>query len=202
MWLGTTAPATFPEASACSDSSPETSASHALRAVQISPEAPRLLMRSWIPASETVSQRQTGRAVCRCAQSESNETMREHAREGRPDTWPRHSAGPPKLKRGDLRARNPCFQVWVAKRRTHAAKREPVISVWGREARAFTLNRSASQFRARVHAKRDCRSPTPSPAECRCQREQRDHARSRDGREVDIVNTRESGKTHFIECDC
>ena len=46
-------------------------------------------------------------------------------------------------------ARNPCFQVWVAKRRTHAAKREPVISVWGRESRAFTLNRSASQFRAR-----------------------------------------------------
>ena len=82
------------------DSSPETSASHALRAVQISPEATRLLMRSWIPASETVSQRQTGRAVCRCAQSESNETMREHAREGRPETWPRHSAGPPKLKQG------------------------------------------------------------------------------------------------------
>ena len=42
------------------DSSPETSASHALRAVQISPEAPRLLMRSWIPASGIVNQRQIG----------------------------------------------------------------------------------------------------------------------------------------------
>ena len=170
MWLGTTAPATFPEASACSDSSPETSASHALRAVQISPEAPRLLMRSWIPASETVSQRQTGRAVCRCAQSESNETMREHAREGRPDTWPRHSAGPPKLKQGDLRARNPRFQVWVAKRRAHAAKRERVISVWGREARAFTLNRGARRFRARPSISRGLRPLSGSRTKRTCPR--------------------------------
>ena len=37
-------------------------------------------------------------------------------------------------------------QPLVAKRRTHAAKRERP----GREARAFTLNRSARQFRARL----------------------------------------------------
>ena len=152
------------------DSSPETSASHALRAVRISPEATRLLMSLCIPASGTVSQRQTGRAVSRCAQSESNETIREHAREGRPDTWPRHSAGPPKLKQGDLRARNPRFQVWVAKRRAHAAKRERVISVWGREARAFTLNRGARRFRARPSISRGLRPLSGSRTKRTCPR--------------------------------
>ena len=42
------------------DSSPETSASHALRAVQVSPEAPQLLMSSCISAAGTVNQRPFG----------------------------------------------------------------------------------------------------------------------------------------------
>ena len=44
------------------------------------------------------------------------------------------------------RERPPRTQPLVAKRRTHAAKRERP----GRVARAFTLNRSARQFRARL----------------------------------------------------
>ena len=46
--------------------------------------------------------------------------------------------------------RPPRTQPLVAKRRTRAAKRERVISIWGREARAFTLNLLASRFRGRL----------------------------------------------------
>jgi hypothetical protein len=42
--------------------------------------------------------------------------------------------------------RPPCMQLLVTKARTHAAKRERP----GREARAFTLNLLARQFRARL----------------------------------------------------
>ena len=62
------------------------------------------------------------------------ETTRRDLRDGRPGTRPRHPARPPRT------------QPLVAKRRTHAAKRERP----GREARAFTLNLLARQFRARL----------------------------------------------------
>ena len=70
------------------------------------------------------------------------ETLREHARDGRPGTRPRHSTGPP---RETSTHATPC-----RKARTRCAKRERVISLWGREARAFTLNLLARQFRARL----------------------------------------------------
>jgi hypothetical protein len=66
------------------------------------------------------------------------ETIREHARDGRPAPRPHHSAGP--LQETSTHA-TPC-----RKARTHAAKRERP----GREARAFTLNLLARQFRARL----------------------------------------------------
>jgi hypothetical protein len=66
------------------------------------------------------------------------ETTRRNLREGQPGTRPRLSAGPPR----ETSRRQPL----VAKASTHAAKRERP----GREARAFTLNRSARRFRARL----------------------------------------------------
>ena len=66
------------------------------------------------------------------------ETTRRDLRDGRPGTRPRHSAGPPRETSAHA---TPC-----GKRRTHAAQRERP----GREARAFTLNLLARQFRARL----------------------------------------------------
>ncbi len=66
------------------------------------------------------------------------ETIREHARDGRPVPRPHHSAGPPRETSAHATPRR--------KARTHAAKRERP----GREARAFTLNLLARQFRARL----------------------------------------------------
>jgi hypothetical protein len=66
------------------------------------------------------------------------ETIREHARDGRPAPRPRHSAGPPQETASHA---TPC-----RKARMHAAQRERP----GREARAFTLNLQARQFRARL----------------------------------------------------
>ncbi len=74
------------------DSSPETSAIHALRAVRSSPEAPRLLMSSCISASGTVNQRQIGARGL----SMRGETIRARDRDGRPAPRPIHSAGPPR----------------------------------------------------------------------------------------------------------
>jgi hypothetical protein len=115
-------------------SRPETSAIHARRAVRSSPEATRLLMSSCISASGTVNQR----LLRARGLSIYGETIREHARDGPPGARPRHRAGP--LQETSTHA-TPC-----RKARTHAAKRERP----GREARAFTLNRSARQFRARL----------------------------------------------------
>ena len=66
------------------------------------------------------------------------ETNRRGRRNGRPAHRQHLAPGPP---RETFALATP-----VAKRRTHAAKRERP----GRGARAFTLNRSARQFRARL----------------------------------------------------
>ena len=66
------------------------------------------------------------------------ETIRRDLGDGRPGTRPHQSAG---LPRETSAHATPC-----RKARTHAAKRERP----GREARAFTLNRRARQFRARL----------------------------------------------------
>ena len=116
------------------DSSPETSAFRGLRAVRISPEAPQLLMSSCISASGIVNQRlfwARGLSMC-------GETTREHALDGQPVHRRRLSAGPP--QETSARA-TPCRKTAYARR-----KRERPC----REARAFTLNRSARQFRARL----------------------------------------------------
>jgi hypothetical protein len=74
------------------DSSPESSAFRGLRAVRISPEAPRLLMSSCNSAAGTVNQRLFGARGL----SMRGETIRRDLRERRPSTRPRHSAGPPR----------------------------------------------------------------------------------------------------------
>ena len=117
------------------DSSPETSAFRGLRAVRISPEALQLFMCSCISASGTVNQRPFGARGL----SMRGETIREHARDGRPCTRPCHAAGPP-------RETSTHAQPLAETARGRCAKRERP----GREARAFTLNRSARQFRARL----------------------------------------------------
>jgi hypothetical protein len=66
------------------------------------------------------------------------ETIRDHARDGRPAPRPRHSAGPPRETSAHATA---CHKAPYARR-----KRERP----GREARAFTLNLLARQFRARL----------------------------------------------------
>ena len=73
------------------DSSPETSAFRALRAVRIVAEGPRLLMSSCISASGIVNQRLFGARGL----SMRGETIHGQARDGRPRTRPRHSTGPP-----------------------------------------------------------------------------------------------------------
>lgn len=75
--------------------------------------------------------------------------------------WRRDNAHARLITR-DFRARSPFFPSEVAKRRTHAAKRERVISVWGREGGAFSLNPSARQFRARPSDARGLRPPRGS----------------------------------------
>ena len=85
------------------------------------------------------------RGVSRCAERQSGETS---ARVGQAPGHATPLAHPERPRR---------TQPLVAKRRTHAAKRERVISLWGREARAFTLNLLARQFRARPSVSRGLR---------------------------------------------
>jgi hypothetical protein len=139
------------------DSSPESSAFRGLRTVRISPEAPLLLMSSRISASRTVNQRPFG------ARGISMRPIRKHrdnpARPRRRLAW--HSATsriwPTQIEAG----RPPRAQSVLSSlgRKTPYArrKRERVISVWGREARAFTLNRGARRFRARPSISRGLR---------------------------------------------
>ncbi len=98
-----------------SDSSPETSALRALRAVRISPEAPRLLMSSCISASGTVNQRLVGARGL----SMRGETIRRDLGGGRPGTRPRHSAGPP---RETFAHATPCRKTAYARRKTRTPR--------------------------------------------------------------------------------
>ncbi len=97
------------------DSSPETSAFRALRAVRISPGAAQLLMSSCISASGTVNQRLFGARGL----SMRGETIRQHAREGRPGTRPRHSAGAP--RETSARATS-CRKTAYARRKTRTPR--------------------------------------------------------------------------------
>ena len=84
------------------DSSPETSVFRGLRAVQISPEAPRWLVSSCISASEREPD------TFRCART--RDARRDNPR-ARPRGSARHSATPPRWPTPrDLRARNPLSQ--------------------------------------------------------------------------------------------
>ncbi len=97
------------------DSSPETSVFRGLSAVGILPEAPRLLMSSCISASGTVNQRPFGaRGLSMCG-----ETIREHARERRPGTRPRHSAG---LPQETFAHATPCRKTAYARRKTRTPR--------------------------------------------------------------------------------
>ena len=97
------------------DSSPETSAIRGLRAVRILAEAPRLLMSSCISDAGIVNQRLFGaRGLSMCG-----ETIREHARERRPDTRPRPSAGPP---RETCAHATPCRKIAYARRTTRTPR--------------------------------------------------------------------------------
>ncbi len=101
----------MPRNNAQPDSSPETSAFRALRAVRILAEAPRLLMSSRISASGTANPRPFGARGL----SMRGETIREHARDGRPAPRPIHSAGPP----GETFAHaTPCRKSAYASRKT------------------------------------------------------------------------------------
>jgi hypothetical protein len=97
------------------DSSPETSVFRGLRAVRILAEAPRLLMSSCISASEIVNQRLFGARGL----SMRGETIGEHAREGRPGTRPRHSAGPPPET---FTHATPCRKTPYARRKTRTPR--------------------------------------------------------------------------------
>ena len=97
------------------DSSPETSAFRGLRAVRISPEAPQLLMSSCISASGIVNQRLFGARGL----SMRGETIHGQAREGRPDTRPRQSAGPP---RETFAHATPCRKTAYARRKTRTPR--------------------------------------------------------------------------------
>jgi len=97
------------------DSSPETSASCAFRAVRISPEAPRLLISSFTFDAGTVNQRPFGARGLAMR----GETIREHARERRPDTRPRQSAGPP---RETCAHATPCRKTAYARRTTRTPR--------------------------------------------------------------------------------
>ncbi len=98
-----------------SDSSSETSAFRALRAIRILGEAPRLPMSSRISASGMVNQRPFGARGL----SMRGETIREHTREGRPDTRPRQSAGPP---RETFAHATPCRKTAYARRKTRTPR--------------------------------------------------------------------------------
>ena len=93
------------------DSSPETSALRALRAVRILAEATRLLTSSCSPASGTVNQRSFGARGF----AMHGETIREHARGGRPDSRAHLSAGPP---RETSTHTTPCRKTAYARRKT------------------------------------------------------------------------------------
>jgi hypothetical protein len=127
------------------DPSPETFAFRGLRAVRSSSEAPQLLLSSCTSASGMVNQGPLGREVSRCIERQSAST---------PATVGQCLGRATALAHRERPRRT---QPLVAKRRRHAGKRERVISVWGREARSFTLTRSASRFRARPSALRGLR---------------------------------------------
>ena len=97
------------------NSSPETSAFRALRAVRILPGAPRLLMSSCNSASGIVNQRPFGARGL----SMRGETIHGQAREGRPDTRPRQSAGPP---RETFAHATPCRKTAYARRKTRTPR--------------------------------------------------------------------------------
>ena len=98
-----------------SDSSPETSASHALRAVQISPEAPQLLMSLCIPTSGTVNQRPFGARGFAML----GETIRRSRGDGRP-AHPTHLAsGPPRETPAHA---SPCRKSAYARRKTRTPR--------------------------------------------------------------------------------
>jgi hypothetical protein len=97
------------------DSSAETSAFRALRAVRILPGAPRLLMSSYISASGIVNQRPFGARSL----SMRGETIREHVRDGRPGTRPRLSAGAP---RETFTHATPCRKKPYARRKTRTPR--------------------------------------------------------------------------------
>ena len=101
------------------DSSPETSAFRGLRAVRISPEAPRLLMSSCISAAGTVNQRAFGARGLAMR----GETVREHTRDGRTAHWQRLPAGPPKVETGETSAHaTPCRKTPYARRKTRTPR--------------------------------------------------------------------------------
>ena len=86
-----------------------------LRAVRISPEAPRLLMSSCISASGTVNQRPFGARGL----SMRGETIRRDLGGGRPGTRPRHSAGPP---RETFAHATPCRKTPYARGKTRTPR--------------------------------------------------------------------------------
>jgi hypothetical protein len=107
--------------------------------------APRLLIGSRHSASGTVNQTQTGARGL----SMRGETTHEHARERRPAPRPSNSAGPP---RETATHATPCRKTPYARCKTRARDFS-----WGREAMAFTPNRSARQVRARPSVSRGLR---------------------------------------------
>ena len=97
------------------DSSPETSAIHARRAVRILAEATRLLMSSCISDAGIVNQRLFGARGL----SMRGETICEHARERRPAPRPIHSAGPPRETSAHA---TPCRKTRYARRKTRTPR--------------------------------------------------------------------------------
>jgi hypothetical protein len=97
------------------DSSPETSAFRALRAVRILAEAPRLLVSSCISASGIVNQRLFGARGL----SMRGETVRRDRREVRPGTRQRLFAGPP---RETFAYATPCHKTPYARRKTRTPR--------------------------------------------------------------------------------
>ena len=97
------------------DSSPETSAIHALRAVRILAESTRLLMSSCISASGTVNQRLFGARGL----SMRGETIRRNLREGRPGTLRRRASGPPQETSTHA---TPCRKSAYARRKTRTPR--------------------------------------------------------------------------------
>jgi hypothetical protein len=75
----------------------------------------RLFMCSCISASGTVNQRQIGARGL----SMRGETIREHARDGRPSTRPKHSAGPPRETSAHA---TPCRKTPYERRKTRTPR--------------------------------------------------------------------------------